>query len=616
MLTSANKYLIQLSSLNQNSPPARDTYTIVDENNKEVDKLGIYSNILSANIKTGILDAQKIVANYFESITANISSVNTNVLNSLLINTSDLISTGSATLNKIIAQNTTSTVLNTNILAPIPDSDLIIDLNNQNSSSASSFSKLVVKGNENKPIAAIDANGNATFSGQLSSSSIVSDLGDLNNLTVKESATIDGTLRVNRLEANEIVGLKASFADLLSSSVSATNITNITNVTRITEITKIIDQISTVSGQPPAASSDAATPSQTPTPTMIDQQSSTTSASTPTPILLQIPSSSSASLIDRLYNIINDSNASISSQLSDLPPDIVNMSINLADSLSQKPIIFDKSIDVSLFRAKEGTFYDSLKVLGSTILGNTTVAGNFLQDGTLSLSNGNQIDVINGTLYLQKMAMGGVDILNGKITITQNGDVNISENLIVQKNISASNISPLPGQTNLTINLGSGSPGNDSFGRLLINNQEGATVASVDTSGNATFSGQLASSSIVVSGTGDLNNLKVENIASVSGQLTAGAIGITQVFADSSNNNSTINAGSATIGKGIIVSGQTYVVIQTTKITENSLIYVTPTSSTNGQIPFVADIVPGSSFKVQFDNAIETDAKFNWWIVN
>ena len=47
-----------------------------------------------------------------------------------------------------------------------------------------------------------------------------------------------------------------------------------------------------------------------------------------------------------------------------------------------------------------------------------------------------------------------------------------------------------------------------------------------------------------------------------------------------------------------------------------SKVFVTATTSTGGQTPYVVEKVAGESFKVKIDNPTAADIIFDWWIVN
>ena len=82
-----------------------------------------------------------------------------------------------------------------------------------------------------------------------------------------------------------------------------------------------------------------------------------------------------------------------------------------------------------------------------------------------------------------------------------------------------------------------------------------------------------------------------------------------------------------TTGAGKIIAGDTETRIENHKVTENSLIYITPTSKTGGQVLYVSakrakeetdsdsgDTLP-QGFTVSIEQATTEDIEFNWWIV-
>ena len=76
-----------------------------------------------------------------------------------------------------------------------------------------------------------------------------------------------------------------------------------------------------------------------------------------------------------------------------------------------------------MLTAYELDVQDSLRVFGETILGKTNIVGDLSVDGTLSIENGSEINVI-GTLYLQKSSLADkLDIFNGRVTIDNEGNI-------------------------------------------------------------------------------------------------------------------------------------------------------------------------------------------------
>ena len=72
----------------------------------------------------------------------------------------------------------------------------------------------------------------------------------------------------------------------------------------------------------------------------------------------------------------------------------------------------------------------------------------------------------------------------------------------------------------------------------------------------------------------------------------------------------------ASIGEATIVAGQTEILIETTAVTADSKIFVTATTSTDGQTPYVIEKVDKTSFKVKIDAPAAADITFDWFIIN
>jgi hypothetical protein len=108
------------------------------------------------------------------------------------------------------------------------------------------------------------------------------------------------------------------------------------------------------------------------------------------------------------------------------------------------------SFSSNTMSTKELTVSDTLSSLGETRLGNTFLAGDFVQDGTFSITGGNEINVTgsgienlnDGILYIQKSALArAVDFFNGLVTIDNTGvlkvpSVTVADFKVVAKKIS------------------------------------------------------------------------------------------------------------------------------------------------------------------------------------
>lgn len=258
----------------------------------------------------------------------------------------------------------------------------------------------------------------------------------------------------------------------------------------------------------------------------------------------------------------------------------------------------------------------NLAVLGVTSLADTSVAGTFNVDGSLFMAD-TSINTLNGAIYIQNLGQGGVDILAGKIVIDTHGDATFEGNITVKGSLFANMIRPLDNQ-DLTINLENHfdeATTQPSFGKLLVQGINREIVASIDSSGSANLAGNL-----IASGSGTFQKIVIAEGFQGTG-LSAGPTEIE------------INA---TAGEAILPVDQTELTIISPFITDKTLVYITPTTSTNNQVLYIkakkaaeGNLIPGTSpggtsgaslipgwFTVAVDKAPKTDIKFNFWLIN
>ena len=206
------------------------------------------------------------------------------------------------------------------------------------------------------------------------------------------------------------------------------------------------------------------------------------------------------------------------------PPDILIASDSARLTINDKRLTISEATVSGMLAAYDLNISNSLKSLGQTTLAKTAVNGDLTIDGTLSIENGNEINVI-GTLYLQKSILAqNLDIFGGKVI--------------------------------------------------------------VDSSGNITTSGEVKAASITT------NKLTISNspIASSSASI------------------------SPTIGTGTIPARQTSVIVNTSQVSLNVKIFVTPRTKIGNQSLVVDQVINGSSFTVTLDHSLSEDVKFDWWI--
>ncbi len=117
----------------------------------------------------------------------------------------------------------------------------------------------------------------------------------------------------------------------------------------------------------------------------------------------------------------------------------------------------------------------------------------------------------------------------------------------------------------------------------------------IDTEGNTAFLGNVE-----IAGSLTVNNIIIANpdpVASQSAEIISGEITTNSIA-----------------GKAILPANTTDLIIKNDKVNENTLIYVTPTSSTQNKVLYVKskDL---KAFTVGFSEAIDSDTEFNWWII-
>ncbi|HUV42424.1 MAG TPA: DUF2341 domain-containing protein [Patescibacteria group bacterium] len=230
---------------------------------------------------------------------------------------------------------------------------------------------------------------------------------------------------------------------------------------------------------------------------------------------------------------------------------------------------------------------NNLTVLGNTSLGDTSVAGSLNIGGTLNLAD-NSINSLIDNLYLQNLGLGGIDILAGKITIDSQGNVVFKGDVAIKGRLALSEIEPLPDQ-DLIINLDNQSESEEesSFGKLIVKGVDQETIASIDSSGTSTF-----------------KKVAIANAKQETNQISENEIET-----------------NATAGQATLTAHDTEITIKSHFVTDDTMIYVTPTSDPDNKVLFIKAKKADSPeeigwFRVGIDKKINQDINFNWWIIN
>ena len=255
---------------------------------------------------------------------------------------------------------------------------------------------------------------------------------------------------------------------------------------------------------------------------------------------------------------------------------------------------------------------ESFTAFGDTFLGNTTVGGSLVVNGSVHISE-DGIETYGSIFRIQPKKLAALDIMGGTIIVSNtgsvifNGNVNIIGELAATEGISTSILSPF-GQ-DLTINLSkslqttsvsASSSGElalnevegarpelaEGFGKLLIQGRGGYTVSSFDSLGNATLAGTLRTSELLA----DKIHMALYPESTASGTFIP------------------------SIGTAVLPAGESSITVENESVTDESLVFITPTSPT-GNTLYVVDRIPGE-FIVGITAPPLEDIRFNWWIIN
>jgi len=219
----------------------------------------------------------------------------------------------------------------------------------------------------------------------------------------------------------------------------------------------------------------------------------------------------------------------------------------------------------------------NLYVTNQAAISSLSVTNSLTFGSDMVIGSDNTINTLTAPLKIQSLAMAPIEMMNGLVTIDTKGNVNIAGDLNVAGRIRSSGLTLKDGQQ-------SASPS----ALLSLQDASGNIVSSVDASGSALF-----------------NNLTTGGLTIASDSLATASAVVNGVI--------TTNA---TAGQGIIPAGVSEITIKNPKVTDYTLVYVTPTSTTENYVLYVKSKEVGQ-FTVGFTDLlpIPADVSFNWWIV-
>jgi hypothetical protein len=559
-----------------------------------INRIGAFSELVAAKIKTGLIEAEDIIvnnvlvakniaaenissqiSNYQLLITKSLSALDASInqlivtekISSPVVETKDLIATGTAQLAQI----------ETNEIKP-QNGDLVFDLSSQSqlnqsesvksvtdstdsnrfqpiSTDKGPLAQVVIKGLEGKTVATIDASGAATFASTVTAPSVVSDQLSAQNATISGSlaaneASVSGTLTAGNVEAENINQLENQVASLSGNLASQYGQGSALSL-QINDIQKLLAEIK----------------------------------NTPLP---------------DLTNQTNLSNT--------LTPDGWPNGLPSGDVYGQPT----------------GLSLQDLTVTGNSNLYTVSVANSLTTGGLLFQDN----TILSLSWELKLSALNNISLFDGAVMIAKDGTITTKGALIAQGGLRTNEIRPISSNDDLSIVLNSEKepPRLDTInndrtsevnqnGKLKITNSQGSEVASIDASGSAQFN-NLA-----------INNLTINNISTNSAVIAA-----EDNFAKNGIFAPAIETATASAGLGLLPENSQEVIVYNDNIKENSLIYLTPTNSViSNQLSVVSkescqtDSTDSTDsnrfnchpyFKVALDKPTPTPVQFNWLIIN
>ncbi|RJR24767.1 hypothetical protein C4578_02505, partial [Candidatus Microgenomates bacterium] len=524
-----------LTNANANSL-ASLPYEIKDSAGRSITRIGVFKDIVAGRIKASFGEITNFVADTLLVRQARVGETlivgGVNVKDKLAeiesaVSNASFVNPTSLETTEITADGAIFTKVSTDYVSPLSGNDLVIDL-----SQSDTGEQLPVT--DESGFGKLLVKGNAEFTGNVG---IGQSLVVGSQLSVTGNASISGELvaesaRIKKLQAEQIEGLEGYF-----STISAQYITNVTNVyNNYNNVSGTEDQVTSSSGE------------------------------------LALAGEETTSDPDLLSGLIDTTGATDSASLADI---------------SQSWEITNPSNDIKITT--------NVSILGITTLAQTVVSGPLTQDGTFIVDNGNSINVLGDTLYIQNHRMGGIDLLAGRVTIDTNGNAVFEGDLTVKGSLFANIVKPI-GDGDITFDLSEPVTGDQlpvtgsvGFGKILVKGTDGETVYTLDASGSAQFSGDIAASSFKVT---------------------------REVIAAEPDLSGTIEATSSA-GVAVIPSGSQEVSIKSPYVNEKSLIYITPIGSTNNQVIYLARTNPEEKiFTAAIDRRLTKDILFSWWIVN
>jgi hypothetical protein len=275
--------------------------------------------------------------------------------------------------------------------------------------------------------------------------------------------------------------------------------------------------------------------------------------------------------------------------------DIIS-TVHMANSFADVATFSAELAYVPNLRADLATFDQGLVALGPSSFTDLSVQNQLSVGQNMKITE-TAINTVGSDLNLQPLRQGNLSIMAGLVTIDTEGGLSVAGNATFAKDVTvkgklfANLLAPVPDQ-DLVVEL------EKDKSNFAVHNKTGKEVVKVNNLGD-----------VIASGTG-----RFANIAANALNIVRGAQADTSLT-------ETVASGSA--GFAVISANENERTLYTPYVKKDSLIYITATSDTQGQSPYIArqtEENPGQkikgSFTIQIPEAVTKDIKINWWIVN
>jgi len=261
----------------------------------------------------------------------------------------------------------------------------------------------------------------------------------------------------------------------------------------------------------------------------------------------------------------------------------------------------------------------ALSALNLNLASTLSIGQNFMLTQNMMAFNVDEICAESGenscqTFFFQPSGNGRLSFLADAMVLSRDGGLQINTDVLIAGRLTAT--------AGISTNLIAALPGEDVVINLASAPTEEEMLAEVTGRETPLQGDTLGSTSdLIIRGNDDQEVAAFT--ASGSARFQKLIIASEEAVADDNATDTSITT-NATTGTATLGAGSTEFLIRNSNITDNSLIYVTPTSSTRNQVVFVKAKLSDYSeteaneagFIVAVDRPILESISFNWWIIN